>query len=230
MITAGIDGMMIPNPMLSMNTDSRTKVSAARDEVKKGGSDRRRRAGHCPAYVPCHASLALHPKSPAPRRTHHGPERTIAARHRARAAVAALCRARFRRVSCPLRQDLAHSVRPAAAHVAAAERGQLGHNYLLGGAQASYVGLAQTVATELGLKRRFSAVNPTMLSAYAGLEEWIAPLFGREPDVTRGAVDLLSKSFYCSSRKAEQELGYRPVPLEEMVRDCATWMRGAGLL
>src|SRR5687767_9970101 len=32
MITFGIEGMMIPKPMLSMNTDSRTKVSAARDE------------------------------------------------------------------------------------------------------------------------------------------------------------------------------------------------------
>ncbi|HEY1075187.1 MAG TPA: NAD-dependent epimerase/dehydratase family protein [Fontimonas sp.] len=123
-----------------------------------------------------------------------------------------------------------HARNAAQAMVAAAERGQLGHNYLLGGAQASYVGLAQTVARELGLKRRFTAVNPAMLTAYAGLEEWIAPLFGREPDVTRGAVDLLSKNFYCSSRKAEQELGYRPIALEEMVRDCANWMRGAGQL
>ena len=34
MITGAIDGMMIPNPRLSMNTDSSTKVRAARDVVK----------------------------------------------------------------------------------------------------------------------------------------------------------------------------------------------------
>jgi len=123
-----------------------------------------------------------------------------------------------------------HAQNVAQAMVIAAQRGQLGHNYLLGGAQASYVGLARTIAKELGLKRRFAPINPAMLAMYAGLEEWIAPLFGREPDVTRGAVDLLSKNFYCSSRKAEQELGYKAVTLEEMVRDCTTWMRSAGLL
>lgn len=121
--------------------------------------------------------------------------------------------------------------RPAAqAMVAAAEHGRVGHNYLLGGAQASYVGLARAVAKELQLKRYFAPVNPGMLKAYAGIEEWIAPLFGREPDVTRDAVMLLSRNFYCSSRKAEQELGYKAASLDEMVRDCANWMRSVALL
>lgn len=123
-----------------------------------------------------------------------------------------------------------HARNAARAMVAAAERGQVGHNYLLGGAQASYIGLAQAITRELQLKRYFAAINPGMLKTYAGIEEWIAPLFGREPDVTRGAIALLSKNFYCSSRKAEQELGYKPASLDDMVRDCATWMRSAGLL
>ena len=56
MITGGIDGMMIPNPRLSMNTDSRTKVRAAREDVKMRVRESRRGA-HCPAYVACRASL-----------------------------------------------------------------------------------------------------------------------------------------------------------------------------
>src|SRR3954466_3896693 len=126
MITAGMDGMMIPNPTLSMNTDSNTKVRAAREELKYGsrlGCGRPRIVRHM-----SHAMLVspLHPKAPTTRRTRHGPERTLAAGDRARAAAAALRRARVRRVPAALRQDFAHPVRPAAAHVAAAECGRRG--------------------------------------------------------------------------------------------------------
>ncbi|WP_159431046.1 NAD-dependent epimerase/dehydratase family protein [Fontimonas thermophila] len=123
-----------------------------------------------------------------------------------------------------------HARAVALAQIAAAERGQVGHNYLLGGAQASYVGLARAIAEALGLRRRIIAMHPGILSAYARIEEWIAPLFGREPDVTRDAVALLSQNLYCSSRKAERELGYKSCTLDEMVRDCRDWLRSAGLL
>jgi len=66
--------------------------------------------------------------------------------------------------------------------------------------------------------------------AIALVEEWIAPMFGREPDVTRDAVALLSQNLYCDSRKAQRELSYRPRPLEQMVADCRDWMLQARLL
>src|SRR6185369_8090125 len=122
MITDGSDGMMIPKPTLSMNTDSRMNVRAAREEVKT--SSGKLRAAHCPAYVTWHASL--HPDSVVSRSTHHGPDRHPAAGDRARATVAALRRARSGRLPRVVRQDLAHPVRPAAAHVAPAQRGRGG--------------------------------------------------------------------------------------------------------
>src|SRR5689334_6278411 len=124
MITAGIDGMMIPNPTLSMNTDSSTKVRAARGELKYGfqwAAKRRRIVRHMSCAV---LVSPLHPKAPSLRRTSHGPERNLAAGDRARPAAAALCRARFHRVPAALRQDLAHPVRAPAAHVAPAQRGR----------------------------------------------------------------------------------------------------------
>ncbi|MES0873518.1 NAD-dependent epimerase/dehydratase family protein [Sinimarinibacterium thermocellulolyticum] len=123
-----------------------------------------------------------------------------------------------------------HARAAAEAMVAAAERGRLGHNYLLGGAQASYVGLVKAIAQALGIKRRAVAMPPAVLTGYALVEEWIAPMFGREPDVTRDAVSLLSHNLYCDSRKAQRELGYTPVSLERMVADCCEWMRQARLL
>lgn len=123
-----------------------------------------------------------------------------------------------------------HVCEVALAQIAAAERGQIGHNYLLGGAQASYVGLAKAIAEALGVRRRIMAVHPGILNAYAFVEEWLAPMFGREPDITHDAVALLAQNFYCHSTKAQNELGYRPKALDEMVRDCRDWMRAAGLL
>jgi dihydroflavonol-4-reductase len=123
-----------------------------------------------------------------------------------------------------------HARSVALAMVAAAERGRVGQNYLLGGAQTSYVGLVKTIADALGLKRRIVALPAGVLNGYALVEEWIAPMFGREPDVTRDAVSLLAQNLYCDSRKAQRELGYKPRPLGQMVADCRDWMVEARLL
>lgn len=123
-----------------------------------------------------------------------------------------------------------HAREVARAHIAGAERGRLGHNYLLGGAQASYLGLAQEMSRLLGVQRRFVTISPRILNVYARAEEWIAPLFGREPDVTCDAVELLSQNIYCNSQKAQNELGYQPQPLEIMLKDCYDWMVKQGTL
>lgn len=118
----------------------------------------------------------------------------------------------------------------ARAHIAAAERGAVAQNYLLGGAQSSYLGLAREVSHIMGLRRRFYPLHPRLMHGYARLEEVIAPLFRREPEITAETVVMLSQNIYCSSRKAEKELGYRPQPLEMMLNDCYEWMLSAGLL
>ena len=118
----------------------------------------------------------------------------------------------------------------ARAHIAAAERGQIGANYLLGGAEASYVGLIKEMARMLGVKRRPQVLPRSMLHGYAFLEEILAPVFGREPDVTRDAVELLSQNIYCDTRKAVRELGYKPQPMETMLEDSMQWMLEHGLL
>jgi len=118
----------------------------------------------------------------------------------------------------------------ARAHIAAAERGRIGANYLLGGADSTYLSLAQEIARLLGRRGRFARLPVPVMKAYARVEEWIAPLFGREPEVTREAVDLLSTTLYCSSRRAVEELGYQPLPLSRLLEDCHRWMRESGLL
>lgn len=108
--------------------------------------------------------------------------------------------------------------------IAAAERGRVGQNYLLGGAQTSYVGLVKAIARELGVRRRVWMLPPAILHRYAQIEELASVLFRREPDITREAVALLSENLYCSSRKAERELGYQARPLEAMIADSHRWL------
>lgn len=112
----------------------------------------------------------------------------------------------------------------------AAERGRPGHNYLLGGAQATYADLVRRIASQLGLRRRVVAVSPQILNGYAQLEEWLSIVFRREPDITRETIALLSGNLYCNSRKAEEELGYQPQPLEQMIEDCHRWLVSSGRL
>src|ERR1041385_134287 len=119
MITCGSDGMMIPNPRLSMKTDARTKVSAARDELM-GARILRHMSG------PVLVSRRLHPGAASGRNDNHEPDRHAAPGDRARPAAAALCRAGLGRVPDPVRQDLADPVRAAAAHVAPAVGGRGG--------------------------------------------------------------------------------------------------------
>lgn len=123
-----------------------------------------------------------------------------------------------------------HARAVARAHIVAAEKGRIGANYLLGGAEASYRRLVQQMAEIVGYRARFVALPPRLLALYAHAEEWLAAIFGREPDVTADAVTLLSRNIYCSSKRAVQELDYRPEPLEAMLRDCYEWLCSAGLL
>jgi dihydroflavonol-4-reductase len=118
----------------------------------------------------------------------------------------------------------------AKAVVTAIDRGRVGSNYLLGGADASYVALARQAGQMLGHRVRLRTMPLPLLHAYAQLEEGIAPLFGRPPDVTRDAVKLLSGTMYCASSRARKELAYVPVKLETMLRECIDWMRASGMI
>ena len=112
----------------------------------------------------------------------------------------------------------------------AAEQGRAGHNYLLGGAQATYAELVRRIAAQLGVRRRVVALPPRLLTGYAQMEEWLALVFRRDPEITRETIALLSGNLYCNSRKAQEELGYQPLPLEAMLADCHRWLRESGRL
>jgi nucleoside-diphosphate-sugar epimerase len=51
---------------------------------------------------------------------------------------------------------------------------------------------------------------------------------GKAPPITPEMTDSLGRKVSTTSAKARRELGYRVVPLKDMVKDCYDWMVAEG--
>jgi dihydroflavonol-4-reductase len=60
--------------------------------------------------------------------------------------------------------------------------------------------------------------------------EAMARLTKREPFVTIDGLRMSEHLMYFTSAKAERELGYKPRPAEDGIRDAIDWFRAAGYL
>jgi len=115
-----------------------------------------------------------------------------------------------------------------AAHIAAADKGENGGSYLLGGENKSMLELVRQIAVLVG-KPAPAKVMPTGMLRIAAAVGSVASRFtGKPPPITPEMVATISKSVSVSSAKAQRELGYRVVPLKEMVKDCYDWMAAEG--
>ncbi len=123
-----------------------------------------------------------------------------------------------------------HAREVARAHIKAAEIGGSSKNYLLGGADATFLELIQIIASIVE-RTPPKRVSPAfLLSAVGRFSQWWSHLSGKEPDITPDSARLVSSTLYCSSERAIEELGYQPASLEAMVSDCVEWMKSQGLL
>jgi len=118
----------------------------------------------------------------------------------------------------------------ARAHVTAWRQGRTGHRYLLGGEFATYLEVIQLAGKMLGRRVPGKPTPGWLLKAAARIKSALAILTGVEPDLTPEAAVIATSNMRCDSGKAQQELGYRFVPLEDMVQDTIDWMKERGLL
>jgi dihydroflavonol-4-reductase len=116
------------------------------------------------------------------------------------------------------------------AHVAAVDRGRDGENYLLAGTEASLVEMFSVIADLLGKPAPKRVLPVAALKLLARLQVAVAAVTGKPPQMTPEAVATLSKSVTCPSRKAQQELAFRLVPLRTMLQDCYHWLIAEGPL
>jgi dihydroflavonol-4-reductase len=126
--------------------------------------------------------------------------------------------------------NIVHVDDVAAGHLAAAETGQVGERYILGGDNQSLLEILAEVARAAGRRRpRFKVPHAMAFSVAAGAE-LIARVTGREPFTTLDGVRMARKKMYFSSVKASHELGYRPRPAREAIADAVSWFAANGYL
>ncbi|MFH1039106.1 MAG: SDR family oxidoreductase [PVC group bacterium] len=114
--------------------------------------------------------------------------------------------------------------------LAAGERGRSGESYLAAGRWVHFREMARLIAKISG-RPAPGFMTPMWLGRVA------APLFvgwarltGRRPLFTPEALHALRNHRHVSHRKASEELGYRPRPIEETIRETLEWFRENGRL
>jgi dihydroflavonol-4-reductase len=126
--------------------------------------------------------------------------------------------------------NIVHVDDVAQGHLLALANGRIGQRYVLGGENMALRDIFAAIAGLTGRRPpRFRVPLAAVLPIAYGAEA-MARLSGREPFVTVDGVKLAGKWMFFSSAKAERELGYRPRPALDALRDAVEWFRRAGLL
>jgi dihydroflavonol-4-reductase len=124
--------------------------------------------------------------------------------------------------------NLVHVDDVAEGHLLALERGPVGESYILGGQDISLRTLLADIAELTGRKAPTIGLPRAPLYPLAFAAESVARITGREPFVTRDALDMAAHRMFFSSAKAERELGYRARPYRQALADALAWFRSAG--
>ncbi|MEO8122770.1 MAG: NAD-dependent epimerase/dehydratase family protein [Burkholderiales bacterium] len=114
------------------------------------------------------------------------------------------------------------------AHIAAADGGRSGDHYILGGENARLLDFVQHIARLLGKPVPVRESPAFVVKGVAMVGELVSRFTGREPMITREMTDGLGVSITATAEKAQRELGFRVVPLADMVKDCFDWMVAEG--
>ncbi len=116
------------------------------------------------------------------------------------------------------------------AHIAAADRGENGGCYLLAGEEARMLDLVREISVLVNKPAPTREAPAFVVRAIAAIGDFISTFTGVEPSVTPEIAAGLGGERSVDSTKARTELGFKLVPLKEMVKDCYDWMKAEGRL
>lgn len=124
--------------------------------------------------------------------------------------------------------NLVHVDDVAQGHLLALEKGRIGERYILGGQDASLSEMLAAIAALTGRKAPTVRLPIGPLRPLAAVAELVGRVTGKEPFLTRDALQMASHHMYFASAKAERELGYRARPYREALADALDWFRARG--
>jgi dihydroflavonol-4-reductase len=113
--------------------------------------------------------------------------------------------------------------------VAALEKGRRGERYILGGENLTLKQILDKLGAITGLPSPRVKLPYAVAMATGILDTAVTGLLlRREPRVTVDAVRMGRKKMFVSSAKAEHELGWKIVPVDDALRRAVEWFRGHG--
>jgi dihydroflavonol-4-reductase len=114
-------------------------------------------------------------------------------------------------------------------HIAAMEKGKSGERYILGGENLTLKQILDKLAAISDLP------SPTVKLPYAVAylagavdEVFSGRLLGREPRATIETVRMGRKKMWATSGKAERELGWKTIPVDNALRRAVQWFQANG--
>jgi len=126
--------------------------------------------------------------------------------------------------------NLVHVDDVAMGELLAAERGDIGERYILGGQNLTLAEILGEIARATGRRPPSLKIPYAVVLPIAAGAEMLARITGREPFTTLDGVRMSRKKMYFSSARAMRELGYVPRPAREAVVDAVAWFAANGYL
>jgi dihydroflavonol-4-reductase len=114
-------------------------------------------------------------------------------------------------------------------HVTALTAGSFGRRYILGGENLTLKQILDKMSAITQIPSPTVKIPFAVAAAYAFFEEWITGrIRGREPRATLEEVRMGRKKMFASSARAQQELGFRILPVYPAMRAAIDWFRDHG--
>src|SRR5580698_8791331 len=114
-------------------------------------------------------------------------------------------------------------------HVAALTVGKPGRRYILGGENLTLKQILDKMSAITGIPSPTTKIPFAVAATYALFEEIITgKIRGKEPRATLEEVRMGRKKMFASSARAQQELGFRIVPVYPAMRAAIDWFRSNG--
>ena len=117
----------------------------------------------------------------------------------------------------------------ARAHVLALSKGKPGRRYILGGENLTLKQILDKMSAITGIPSPTVKIPFAVAATYAFFEELVTgKIRGKEPRATLEEVRMGRKKMYASSARAQQELGFRILPVYPAMRAAIEWFRANG--
>lgn len=125
--------------------------------------------------------------------------------------------------------NLADVKEVARGHLLAMEKARPGERYILGGENLTLKQILDKLAALTGLPSPKMKVPHAVAMGFAVFDQlFTGMIMGKEPRATIDAVKMGRKKMFASSAKAERELGYRVLPVEDALRRAIGWFQAHG--